>query len=234
MEEFNITDFLKYYFGKLLIVFLFALLGLVGSLYYTANMQVAEYKSETKIVLANQTTDITVNDVSLNKNLIPTYREIIKSTKVLSKVIENLNLNISVDDLSKKIHVKSTNDTEIITIYVIDKDKYLSSSLANEVANIFKDEIKAYYPIENVNILDYAEVEEEAYNVNPVKQYIIGGTFGFLLGSMIVFLIYYFDDTVKTSEDVEKKIGLSVLTTVPIYRPSKKKKANNINIKRGV
>ena len=35
-------------------------------------------------------------------------------------------------------------------------------------------------------------------------------------------------------EDVEKKIGLSVLSTVPIYRPSKKKKANNINIKRGV
>lgn len=229
MEEFNVTEFLRYYFGKIVIVILFALLGLVASMYYTTNMQVAKYKSSTKIVLANQTTDITVNDVSLNKNLIPTYTEIIKSTKVLSKVIENLSLNVDIDDLSKEIHVKSTNDTEIITVSVIDKDKYLASNIANEVANIFKEEIKAYYPIENVNILDYAEVSEDPYNVNPVKQYIIGFMIGFIIGSSIIFIIFYFDDTVKTVEDVETKIGLSVLSTVPIYKPSKRKR----NSKRG-
>ena len=83
MEEFDITEYLKYYMSKIIIVVLCVLLGMLSAWYYTVKVQVAMYKSETSIVLANQNTDITVNDLSLNKNLLPTYREIIKSRSSL-------------------------------------------------------------------------------------------------------------------------------------------------------
>lgn len=224
MEEFNITEFLKYYMSKIIIVVLCVLLGMLSAWYYTVKVQVAMYKSETSIVLANQNTDITVNDVSLNKNLLPTYREIIKSRSILEKVISNLNLNLTVEKLNKKINVKSQNDAEIIIISVKDEDKKKAQTIANEIAKIFKEEITKYYQVENVSVLDNAVEAEKPYNIDVIKQYLLGFLAGFVVGSGIVTTIFYFDDTIKTSEDIETKIGLSVLSTVPRYKPKKKKK----------
>lgn len=223
MEEFDITEYLEYYMSKIIIVVLCVLLGMLISWYYTVKIQVPLYKSETSIVLANQNTDITVNDVSLNKNLLPTYREIIKSRSILEKVIANLNLNLTVEDLSKKINVKSQNDAEIIVITVKDEEPKVSQAIANEIAKIFKEEITKYYPIENVTVLDSAVEADEAYNIDLLKQYLIGVGLGFLIGSGIVTTVFYFDDTIKTSEDIETKVGLNVLSTVPRYKPKKKK-----------
>ena len=223
MEEFDITEYLEYYMSKIIIVVLCVLLGMLTSWYYTVKIQVPLYKSETSIVLANQNTDITVNDVSLNKNLLPTYREIIKSRSILEKVIVNLNLNLTVKDLSKKIDVKSQNDAEIIVITVKDEEPKVSQAIANEIAKIFKEEITNYYPIENVTVLDSAVEADEAYNIDLLKQYLIGVGLGFLIGSGIVTTVFYFDDTIKTSEDIETKVGLNVLSTVPRYKPKKKK-----------
>ena len=224
MEEFNITEFLKYYMSKIIIVVLCVLLGILSAWYYTVKVQVAMYKSETSIVLANQNTDITVNDVSLNKNLLPTYREIIKSRSILEKVISNLNLDLTVEKLNKKISVKSQNDAEIIIISVKDEDKKKAQTIANEIAKIFKEEITKYYQVENVSVLDNAVEAEKPYNIDVIKQYLLGFLAGFVVGSGIVTTIFYFDDTIKTSEDIETKIGLSVLSTVPRYKPKKKKK----------
>ena len=223
MEEFDITEFLKYYASKFVIVALSILVGVLATWYYTAKIQVAMYKSETSIVLANQNTDITISDVSLNKNLLPTYREIIKSRTILEKTIVNLKLDLTVEELNKKINVKSSNDAEIIVVSVKDEDSKVAKRIANEIAKIFESEITKYYPIENVSILDEAVVADEPYNVNVLKQYIIGFGLGFLIGSGIVAIIFYFDDTIKTSEDIENKIVLSVLSTVPRYKPKKKK-----------
>jgi len=222
MEEFNVTEFLKYYVNKIIIVAFCTLVGILAAWYYTVNVQVAMYKSETSIVLANQNTDITVNDVSLNKNLLPTYREIIKSRSILDKVIENLSLDLTVEELNKKINVETESDAEIIVVSVKDEDSKVAQAIANEIANIFKEEITNYYPIENVTILDSAVEAEEPYNINILKQYLIGLGLGFIVGSGIVILIFYFDDTVKTAEDIETKIGLSVLSTIPKYKPKKK------------
>jgi hypothetical protein len=38
---------------------------------------------------------------------------------------------------------------------------------------------------------------------------------GFVLASAIIFVIYYFDTTIKSSEIVEDKLGLTVIGIVP-------------------
>ena len=224
MEEFNISEFFKYYLSKIVIVLLITGIGLVGSIYYTTKMQVPIYKSEAKIVLTNQSATITQNDVVLNKNLISTYREIIKSRRILSQVISNLELDLTVEELNKKVKVSSANDTEMIIISVFDESKDLSADIANEIANIFKKEIVDIYKIENITIVDRAVVATEAYNVKPLKQYLIGFGLGFILSTGLIVLMFYFDDTIKNAEEIESKLGLSVLSQVPKYRSNKKKK----------
>ena len=227
MEEFNISEFIKYYFSLIVIVILFIILGAVGSWYYTDYIQVPMYKSQTSLVLTragDSTGSITQNDISLNKNLVATYREIIKSRRILSNVISNLNLDINEKELSDKVSVTSSNDTELIIISVVDKDSKLARDIANEIAKVFKEEITTIYNIENISIVDVAIKAKDAYNVNPLKQYVIGVGSGFLIGSLIITVMFYFDDSIKKPEDIEEKVGLSVLSTVPKYKGKKKRK----------
>lgn len=227
MEEFNISEFIKYYFSLIVIVILFIILGAVGSWYYTDYIQVPMYKSQTSLVLTrtgDSTGSITQNDISLNKNLVATYREIIKSRRILSNVISNLNLDITEKELSNKVSVTSSNDTELIVISVVDKDSKLARNIANEIAKVFKEEITTIYNIENISIVDVAIKAKDAYNVNPLKQYVIGVGSGFLIGSLIITVMFYFDDSIKKPEDIEEKVGLSVLSTVPKYKGKKKRK----------
>ena len=215
MEEFNISEFIKYYFSLIVIVILFIILGAVGSWYYTDYIQVPMYKSQTSLVLTragDSTGSITQNDISLNKNLVATYREIIKSRRILSNVISNLNLDITEKELSDKVSVTSSNDTELIVISVVDKDSKLARNIANEIAKVFKEEITTIYNIENISIVDVA------------IKYVIGVGSGFLIGSLIITVMFYFDDSIKKPEDIEEKVGLSVLSTVPKYKGKKKRK----------
>lgn len=225
MEEFNISEFIKYYFSLFVFVVFFILLGVVASWYYTENMQVPLYKSQTSLVLtrSSESTTITQSDISLNKNLVSTYREIIKSRRILSKVIENLNLELTEAKLKEKISVTSANDTELIIISVTDEDTFQARNIANEIADVFEKEITSIYNIENISIVDEAIEADEPFNVNIVKQYIIGIGGGFLLGSLMITMMFYFDDSIKKEEDIEEKLGLSVLSSVPKYKGKKNK-----------
>lgn len=224
MEEFNISEFIKYYFSQIAIVIIFIIFGLLGCWYYTDNIQVAEYKSQTSLVLTSGTDKITQNDITVNKNLVSTYREIIKSRRILSPVIENLQLDLTTEELSKKIAVTSTNDTEIIVITVTNTDSIKARDIANEIAKVFQKDIANIIPIDNISLVDEAVEASEPYNVNVLKQYIIGVGAGFLIGSMIITIMFYFDDSIKRPEDIEEKVGLSVLSTVPKYKNKNKSK----------
>lgn len=224
MEEFNISEYAKYYFSQIFIVIIFTVLGFLCCEYYTDNLQVAQYKSQTSLVLTSSTGEITQNDITVNKNLVSTYREIIKSRRILTPVIENMNLDLTTEELSEKISVTSTSDTEIIVITVTDTDSIKARDIANEVAKVFKEDIGNIIPIDNISLVDEAIEATEPYNVNALKQYIIGTVAGFLIGSIIITITFYFDDSIKKPEDIEEKIGLSVLSTVTKYKKKKKKK----------
>lgn len=223
MEEFNVVEFLKYYMGKFIFVILFIVMGVVGSYVYTYYIQVPIYRSQTSLVLTktNGSTTITQNDINLNKNLVSTYREIIQSRRILDKVIKNLDLDVDYKELAQNVSVDSVNDTELIVISVYNKDNELAKKIADEIANVFKTEITTIYNIENVSIIDKALVSNTSYNVNVVKQFILGAGIGFVLSSLILLIRFYLDDTVKSEEDIEKKLGLSVLGRVPKYKNKK-------------
>lgn len=227
MEEFNVLEFLKYYFSKIIFILIFTFVGLVGGIVYTSLIQVPVYRSQTSLVLTkNDSSTITQNDINLNKNLVSTYREIVKSRRILNMVIDNLDLDLTYEELKEQVQVSSVNDTELIVISVYNKDNTLAKQIADEIAKTFKTEIVEIYNIENVSIIDKALVSDAPSNVHKLKQYIIGAGSGFLLCSLIIVIRFYMDDTVKTEEDIENKLELPVLGMVPKYKTKKNKKGD--------
>ena len=217
MEELDLKDMFNYFLTKKFYIIIITLLALLLGIVYSEFIQQPLYKSYTTILLTKESdsSTITSNDITLNRNLVNTYREIIKSRNVVSKVINNLNLDYTVDQLNGKISVSSINDTEIIKITVVDADRVLAMNIANETANVFNNEIVKLYNIQNLGIVDKAEIASVPYNVSVLKQSLIAGVVGFVLGIGIVFVMFYFDTTIKSSDEIEKKLGLPVIGEIP-------------------
>jgi len=227
MEEINIKDLFEFFLSKIKIVILVTLLVVLVGAVYSLFFQDPVYESTTTLVLTgttqatgtsnnNQTVDgtITQNDLNLNAKLVATYREIIKSKTVLKDVINTLDLDCTVSQLKGDISVSTVSDTEMISITVESKAAEQAAQIANELADRFSEQIKEIYNIENISIIDKAEVQTVPVNVNIVKQLIIYALIGLVLSLAIVFAMFYFDTTLKDAAQIEK-LGLTVLTSIP-------------------
>lgn len=219
MEELDLKELISYFWTKKLYILLITVLILFIGCIYTFSIQKPVYKSDTTILLTKEsdTSSITSNDIALNQKLVNTYREIIKSRKVMGRVINNLDLSYDISELNSKVTVASINETEIIKISVIDSDNKLASEIANEIARVFNSEVVKLYNIQNIGVIDRAEAADEPYNVNVTKQLVIAGLIGFILGCAIIFIVFYFDNTIKSVEEVENKFKLPIIGTVPEY-----------------
>lgn len=228
MEEINIKDYLMY-LKKYVVLIIFVTLLLSGAVYtYDTMVKKPMYTTYTTIVLVKGDNNIAVtgsnvpgsneaisqSDILLNQNLVSTYSQIIKSKLVLNKVISDLSIDYPVSKLSKNIRVEALEDTEILKISVSDLNPEKASLIANKIADVFSLEIKKIYKINNVSVIDEAIVNYEVSN-NTLKRdlaiAIVIGVFGI---SAIVFVKFYFDDTVKVSETLEQELGMPIIAKV--------------------
>ncbi len=225
MEEINIKDLFNFFISKIkiigIIVGVFVILGVL----YVKFLQVPMYHSATTLILVsdnnNNNSAAMQSDINLNKNLVSTYSEIVKSRTVLKKVKKELELDMSIKKLSKQIEVTSVENTEIIRIEVSDEDNKLAQKIAKEVAKTFMNEVKDIYNLTNITIIDKASLEKKPYNVSMIKQVGLFGISGLVIGSVVVFLIFYFDTSIKSSKDIEEKLGLPVIGNVTLIEKKK-------------
>lgn len=216
MEEIDLKELLSFIKSKIgILVTIVASVCIVGCI-YGLFIQKPMYKSDTTVILSGteQSSSITSSDITLNKNLVSTYAEIVKSRRVLSQVIDELNLDLTCEELSNKISVSSVNNTEIIKISVVDTEPSKAKNIANVTAYHFTNEVLELYNMNNVDILDEALEETKPYNINVPKQIIIYFMLGLVLGLGVLFIIYYFDRSIKSVEQVEQKIKLPILGSV--------------------
>lgn len=233
MEELDLKELFGIFWAKKIHIILLILIFVVIGFIYSYIFLVPEYQSITKILLAksNATTQdgttqgMTTSQVTLNQQLVSTYSELVKSESVLTQVKDNLKIDKSIEELRKNITVSTKDDTEIIQISVVDEDAEMAKNIANEVANVFIEQIaKGYYAMDNVYVVDEAKVEEEPYNINHLKDLAIFGAIGFVVACVYVLIANMLDTTVKSKEDIEKKLGLTVLTTIPVCENTSKNK----------
>lgn len=215
MEEINLMELLSYFLEKSKIIIITVLICLLCGLVYTGFIKDAMYKSDVNVVLVSKNSSMSQNDIMVNQKLASTYRELVESRSVLLEVIDNLNLDYSLKELQNMITVENVSDTEILKIVVSSKDPKEAVKIANETASVFEKEISKIYNFENVSIVDKAMLDKEPYNVNIIKDIIIYIGVGLVLSVGVLFVIYYFDNSVKSVEQIERQLGVAVIGTVP-------------------
>ena len=193
-----------------------------------------QYESTTKIMVLNKqdSNTLTSADMQTSTQLTKDYAELIKSRTVTEGVIAQLNLDLTHEELLKKMAVDSATDTRILSITVTDADPYEACKIANAIRDVAANHIKNVMDIDAVNVVETANIPDQQSSPSISKNGIIGVLLGVLLSVAIILIAYISNDTVKTQEDVEKYLGLSVLGTIPLTETDRKKKKKKQKQKR--
>nr|WP_263324284.1 Wzz/FepE/Etk N-terminal domain-containing protein [Neobacillus sp. Marseille-Q6967] len=190
--------------------------GLISYFYLTPIFQ-----SSTKLLI-NQTKDdqSTVNSseiqVQANLQLIDTYNEIIKSSRILDKVAEKLNSGITAEQLNDQITIAKSENSQVVTIIVKDPSATQAAEIADTTAEVFQTEIVKIMKVDNVNILDSSKVNDSPVEPNPLMNIAIALVVGLMAGVFLAFLLEYFDRTLKNEQDIERELGLPILGNIAI------------------
>lgn len=233
MEEINILDLFSYYIKKLPIIIIVTVLFLLLGYFYVTEVKVPMYHGSTTIILVQKNEESTssqlaTTEFTLNEKLVATYSEVIKSRKVLDRVIEDLELDLTAKELSGKISVSSVSGTSIIKIMVSDENNKKAVKIANKIASVFEEEIVKIYNLENISVIDKAIVEKVPYNISLIKQTLIFGIAGGVLVCGIIFIIYYFDTTIKNKDEIEERLSIAVISEIPNMSKSNIKSLSNV------
>lgn len=192
------------------------------------------YKSTTKIYILNKTenTAVTYTDVQMGTQLTKDYAELINSRYVLEKVIEQLSLvDMEYEDLMKKVSVDTPVDTRVIAITVENTQPRLAMDIANCIREVAGAHIQNVMDIEAVNVVETANMPMEKAGPSVVKWTLIGGVAGGFIVCAVILVIFLLDDTIKTSDDIEKYLGLSTLALIPAMEDENTAKKRKIKRK---
>lgn len=176
-----------------------------------------EYESTTKIIVLNQQTSgsLTYSDMQLASQLTKDYEELIVSRDVLESVIQECGLEDDYEELAGRLEVENVTDTRIISITVEDPSPVMAQRIADSIRETAASHIREVTDVEAVNMVETANLPEEPSSPSKALWGLLSAAAGFLLVFVWNTVRFLSDDTIKSSEDVERYLGLTTLALVP-------------------
>lgn len=234
--EIDLLELCYVLLSKIHLLILATLLGASMMAFYSIAFVTPKFQSSTSIYVLNKQDEsmVTYTDLQTGSQLTKDYAELVKSRAVMEKVITKCQLNdkyadmkgLTYQGLASMVSVANASDTRIITITVTDVNPARAQDIANAVREEASVRISEVMAIENINVVDYADMPMAQINSASTKRTMIGAMMGFVVAAAIVVITYLLDDCIKTPDDVEKYLGISILGTIPFEESyvNKKKK----------
>lgn len=217
--EIDVFAMLKTLWKRKFSIVLVALVFAIAAFGYSAFLAKKEYQSTSRIyVVSRQNQDnnaLTNSDLQAGSYLVKDYREIILSQNVLTQAIEELKLDMTPAELSKKISVSVPTDTRILSITAKDGNPKEAARIANGLRNVAAEKIISVTKVSDVTTLDEAEVPQSPSSPNIRRNVLLGFIAGAGLMVVLMVVVEVMDDRVKRPEDVEELMGLTLLGIVP-------------------
>lgn len=218
--EINLIPLLKELLKKL---WLIVLVGLIvgGSVFIATKIIIKpSYRSGFTAYVNNkqgkQDNDLlTSSDVSASKQIVQTYQKILTSNTILTAAAESMGIDVPYSVLKSKVSTEVQDETEIISVYVVDTDPQFAYDYAQAISKTAPQYMSQIVEGSSMKIIDYPEYNETRYKPN----YLRFAFFGFLIGALLliiwVIIRYFMDDTVKNEEEVENKFSIPILGVIP-------------------
>lgn len=223
--EINLKDLFFYLLKKSWIMILAGIIFAAGARYYTIHYVTPVYTSSAKLyITSNKDGKVTtLTDLQIGTYLTKDYAILVKSRPVSEEVIKKLNLKISSGFLSSLITVNTSDESRVLQISVSYFDRDMVKKLVDTIAEVSSERMESIMG-EQVNVLEggYQPYWPSAPNVR--KNTLLAGCFGILAAAVLFVILFLFNDSIRTAEDIEKYLGLTTLGSIPVEVTVKKKK----------
>jgi capsular polysaccharide biosynthesis protein len=207
------TELLIHWKGILLSTLLLTIAAVVFRVFVLS----PTYESTSLLYVLTKSTSITsLADIQTGANLTQDYLIVTKDRPVLEQVISDLKLEETYEDLQERIDVSNPTNTRFIQITVKDKDPLKAKDIADDVADVAAAFIAEKMDQDPPNLVHYGYADGEPVSLSAVEYGLVGAAGGFVLAALCIILSYLFNDSVNTPEDLEMKVGIKVLSTLPL------------------
>ncbi|WP_281885444.1 YveK family protein [Paenibacillus sp. YYML68] len=220
--ELDLRDYLKIIKKRIWLILVFVLLCTLTTGVVSYFFMTPVYEASTKLIVNKSNEQqglqqVDINSVNLNIRLIETYKEVIKTPRIMDKVAKEYpQFNLTAEQLIKKVRVSSVNNTQVMTLIVQDNSYNKAADIVNAVSRVFQQEIPQIMKVDNVSLLNEAIYIDNPVPVKPNPKLNIAISFivSLMIAIGLAFLFDYMDDSIKTEEDVKQYLNLPTVAMI--------------------
>ena len=145
----------------------------------------------------------------------------------MEQVIESFQLGTSYEKYMKKLTVVSSEENHIVSVIVRDTDPELAKQMLDEICLITAAEMKELVAMDAVHVIDEGLVAEKPATPNVAMWTLVGVLFGGFAAAVAVVIRDLLDETIRSSEDIEKYLQLDTLTIIPFSEAESRENGDN-------
>ena len=198
------------------IVVVSILVGVLGAAFYLWKIEVPQYQATAMIYMRDSNTQISVSDLQVNQELSSDYMVILKSRPVLNRIISDLDVDMTYDQLYNSTTISTIDDTRIIKITVTNTNAQIAADLANQLVDRGVDtveEIESKQPY----TVEKAVVDNNKINTSNKKVLLMGMLLGLVASIGGLFIQFMLNDKVRSADDIEKTVYAYVQSQIDEY-----------------
>lgn len=220
-QEENEIDLLELFYVVLskwkMIVLSMVLTGACGFI-ISAFLITPQYESTSILYVLSKSTSITsLADIQMGSSLTNDYVEVVTSRPIIEQVIQNLGLEEETyESIKEKVSIDNPANTRLLKITVRDPNAKMAKVIADELADVSKSFISIKMDQAAPTVTQYGYDDGDPVTPNTVKNTVLGALIGVVLAMGVVIVSYLLNDTIMTSDDIEKKLGMTVLASIPM------------------
>ncbi|MBB6453294.1 capsular polysaccharide biosynthesis protein [Salirhabdus euzebyi] len=181
-----------------------------------------ETSAKLYVTTAEEAEDVDLDSIELSVQLMNTYKEMIKTTVVLEKVLEELpEYDLTVKELKENIEITIVSETPLMNIKVQDQSIQRAEQIVNQLLEVVKVEIPNISKFNHIVVLE--SPQERNFDIAPVfPNYFFIVIIMFILSFFITFGSLTFKeimgDKIKTEDELKREYGLENLAIIPRCR----------------
>lgn len=202
--------------AKIWVILLAVTIGSGIAVGYSKVILTPKYTSTSMVyILSKETTLTSLADLQIGSQLTKDYKVVATSRPVLQEVIDTLGLDMEYEELKKILVLDNPADTRVLSISIEDPDPARAKAIVDSVAKVSSTHIGDIMEMTPPKIIEDGIVSDEKSSPHEARNAAIGGLAAAFLVSFLVVLQVILNDTIRTEEDVEKYLQLSILAAVP-------------------
>ena len=185
---------------------------------FSAFLMPKKYEASVNMIVHSRTEIVgvvTSDSISSARDLADTYAIIIKSNKVLNRVIAELGLKMTYEELSKQITVDPIRNTQVMKIAAQCADADQAALIVQTISEIAPDIVADAVEAGSCKVVSDVYSSSKPVSPNIPKTTMLAAAFAFVTVCALVVLKELFHDYIVDDTDMENKLGITALGVIP-------------------